>query len=408
MTGLVPAGKPAALRKRPRDRKDRIIAAAAARFGTAGFRATSVEDIASDVGVTAGAIYRHFQSKDHLLETVVSKAADALLEETQDALVRARDEGGVRGAALRALVVATVRFAAANPALYATFVRERRQPTGAVSEPTRRAEAGIVDEWRVAVRMSALRLDEGRIETRLDSTLAALREMALSAEPGELEKHEALLTDAFLAVWHSPVERSKPARPPAEPGFRPPVLRSKQILDAALTLFRERGFHDVGMDDIASAVGMVASGLYRFYPSKSDMLLDAYDLVVAHVIAGMDTVLADAKDADEALEGLIDLQVKTARSVIDLIVVTEREGAALPETERPRLARRRRQILETHVAVLREAQPHLSEAEARLVLFGLQPLIRAAATAEARMPDPVTELVSMGLALVGARPSTSP
>lgn len=392
-----------ALRPRPRDRKDRIVAAAAARFGAAGFRATSVEDIASDVGVTAGAIYRHFQSKDDLLSTVVDRAASALLEESAAALAGAGD--GNRDAALRALVTATVRFAAAQPALYATFVRERRRPTGAVAEPTREIEAAIAEQWRVAVGMSALRLDNARIETRLDSTLAALREIALSAEPGEVEKHEALLTESFLAVWHSPVRRTKPAKRREEPGgFRPPALRSKQILDAALTLFRERGFHDVGMDDIAASVGMVASGLYRFYPSKSDMLLDAYDLVVAHVIAGMDAVLAKARNADEALEGLIELQVQTARSVIDLIVVTEREGAALPEAERPRLARRRRQILETHIAVLRDARPRLTEAEARLVLFGLQPLIRAAATADARMPDPVAELVAMGLALAGARP----
>lgn len=401
MTDLVAEEDPLpALRKRPRDRKDRILVAAATRFGTAGFRATSVEEIASDVGVTAGALYRHFQSKDHLLATVLTKAVDGLLAETS--LSQAETRSTVQGDELRSLVEATVRFAGAQPALYATFVRELRRPATVVAGTVDDAE--ITEQWHHAVAAAGLRLDATRVEVRLDSTLAALREMVLSADPGELERHRALVTDAFMKVWHAPVVRAKqPAR--ARPrGFDPPVVRSQQILDAALTLFRERGFHDVGMDDIAAAVGMVASGLYRFFPSKSDILLDAYDLVVGHVIAGMDTVLAEAESAADALVGLIELQVQSARSVIDLIVVTEHEGAALPDAERPRLARRRRQILETHLAVLREAHPWLAEPEARILLYGMQPLIRAAASAPANLADPVAELVDMGLALVSAKP----
>jgi hypothetical protein len=86
--------------------------------------------------------------------------------------------------------------------------------------------------------------------------------------------------------------------------------------------------------------------------------------------------------------------------------VTEREGAALPESDRPRLARRRREILQTHVGVLRDVRPDLSEQEARILLYGLQPLIRTAAALGADLPDPVGELVGMGLALLLVAPAT--
>ena len=63
--------------------RERILAVAAECFGTHGYAATSIRDIARDVGVTAGAIYVHFPSKERLLVAVyeegvrrISKAVD--------------------------------------------------------------------------------------------------------------------------------------------------------------------------------------------------------------------------------------------------------------------------------------------------------------------------------------------
>lgn len=48
----------------------RILWAAAERFAADGYAATSIRDIARDVGVTVGSIYVHFPSKDRLLVAV--------------------------------------------------------------------------------------------------------------------------------------------------------------------------------------------------------------------------------------------------------------------------------------------------------------------------------------------------
>lgn len=50
--------------------RDRILGVAAEWFGTRGYAATSIRDIAREVGVTVGAIYVHFPSKDRLLVAV--------------------------------------------------------------------------------------------------------------------------------------------------------------------------------------------------------------------------------------------------------------------------------------------------------------------------------------------------
>lgn len=50
----------------PKATKDRIIVASANLFNTQGYRATSISDITKATGLTKGAIYRHFESKEDL------------------------------------------------------------------------------------------------------------------------------------------------------------------------------------------------------------------------------------------------------------------------------------------------------------------------------------------------------
>ena len=43
-----------------------LLTAARRRFGARGFAGTSLDDVAADAGVTKGALYHHFRSKEHL------------------------------------------------------------------------------------------------------------------------------------------------------------------------------------------------------------------------------------------------------------------------------------------------------------------------------------------------------
>lgn len=52
------------------------------------------------------------------------------------------------------------------------------------------------------------------------------------------------------------------------------AARRRQISEAALALFAERGYHATGMGDIARAIGMGTSSLYNHYPSKQAVLSD--------------------------------------------------------------------------------------------------------------------------------------
>lgn len=51
--------------------RERILAAAAALFRKQGLQATGIDEIMKKAGLTAGAFYAHFKSKDHLIEEVL-------------------------------------------------------------------------------------------------------------------------------------------------------------------------------------------------------------------------------------------------------------------------------------------------------------------------------------------------
>jgi AcrR family transcriptional regulator len=51
------------IRRRPKDRKAQIARASAEGFSTLGFHGVSMEAIASRVGISAAALYRHYTGK---------------------------------------------------------------------------------------------------------------------------------------------------------------------------------------------------------------------------------------------------------------------------------------------------------------------------------------------------------
>jgi len=68
-------------------------------------------------------------------------------------------------------------------------------------------------------------------------------------------------------------------------------LRKTIILDATVNLFKEKGFHAVGMRDIAAVAGISAATIYRYFPSRDDIIVEALIQSINAIEKVMDKVL---------------------------------------------------------------------------------------------------------------------
>ena len=86
-----PTAAPPPEDSRARNRRRQILEAAARHFSERGFHATSMRDIAADVGFLVGSIYYHFESKDALFVAVHGAAVDMMTGAVTAALVGIED-----------------------------------------------------------------------------------------------------------------------------------------------------------------------------------------------------------------------------------------------------------------------------------------------------------------------------
>jgi AcrR family transcriptional regulator len=356
------------VRRRPGGRKAMISAAARRLAADRGFAAVSLDDIAREVGVTPAALYRHFPGKEAL--------AEAVLIDVIDRFTLIADAALAGGGGLDCLAEQTISLALDDPSLLPAYLREHAMTASA---QLRDRERRLQQRWTQAIEAATPGVGASRSPARQRAVLGALSATATRTALLARPRLDELLTRSCLAVLqsqdpagqHDQEQRRVPVGPR---GWRPPPSRRDEILDAALGLFRSRGFAGTGIDDIGAALGLAGSGIYRSYPSKADILLDAYDRAGARVQVGAEEALAGARTAHDALVRLALSFATVAIDNVDLVVVTSREGGALPEAERPRLSRRRRAVRDTWVAVLRQCCPQLGAAEARLLVRGVFPL----------------------------------
>ncbi len=66
-----------------RDTKTRIVDAALELFAQNGYLGTSMSDIAKQLSITKGALYKHFASKQEILDQIIQKMNDLDLERAQ-------------------------------------------------------------------------------------------------------------------------------------------------------------------------------------------------------------------------------------------------------------------------------------------------------------------------------------
>jgi AcrR family transcriptional regulator len=147
-------GEKRQLTRRGRERRDKLLAYATARFAENGFHPTSVSEIVDGVGVGKGVFYWYFESKDQLLVEILR---DALRDLRSAQAAAMTDAAGPLGQ-LEAGIRASIDWSAANTDI--TRLVMFGWTEAAFAEPLRKGRDIVVADTSRLIRQA---MDRGQI-----------------------------------------------------------------------------------------------------------------------------------------------------------------------------------------------------------------------------------------------------
>ena len=359
MPSVSPSARPAETARpvpvtRPRNRRQLIVDAAGRVFSERGYHAASMEDVAARVDITATALYRHFPNKYALF----AECAGVMV----DGLVAALDEVP-SDAPLAEVLTAVARITVAHRASGGVYRWEARYLEREDRRRLKTKYDRVVDRVDDAVRREHP-FPDGRL--RATAALGAIGSITMHRTSIAQRRAEDLLVKSALGVAASDPGAEGSAPAPVELPARPvPRTRRDEILAAAVPLFARDGFASVTNGQIARAVGLTPSALYRHYPGKIDVLAAAC-LQAADLLArGTERSLRGVTAPYDAVVALAATHVAYCFEYTDLNSVAEAELPGLPADPRRPLVLAQRK----HIAVwehwLRLARPELDSRQAR-------------------------------------------
>lgn len=127
-----------------RDYVSPIVRTAAGLFARQGYRGTSMRDIGKAVGVHAGSLYVHIDSKEQLLEAIVLH----IMERSEQDMTEVLAEGGTATEQLRRIASRDLRLIGENKEFATVFFHEWRN----LSEDRQRKVIASRDRWEANLR----------------------------------------------------------------------------------------------------------------------------------------------------------------------------------------------------------------------------------------------------------------
>lgn len=343
---------------RPRDRKAQIITSAGRLFCQHGYHNVTTAQIAASVGITAGALYRHFADKQDLLAHALVEVFDR---------VTAVAEGP--SSDLAEMVEELAATACSRRDFGVLWTRESRH-----LDDERR------DEMRVHLFVFVKRLTEqlqaGRPELSApDADLLAWCALGVLTSPSyhSTEMEQTAMFDLLRRLTLTACLTSVPEHDRAESAASKvsglqPSGRREAILSATARLFYERGYQAVTMDDVGAAVGITNAGVYKYFDSKSDLLTATIARASEPLQLGLSRALASATTPAEGLANALDAYVDFAMEHHDLVGILVSEVLNLPEAQRHGVRRAQRAYVDEWVRLLTDARPELNPRQARFVV----------------------------------------
>jgi AcrR family transcriptional regulator len=346
--------------RRPRDRRQQIIAAAAEQFRASGFHNVGITELADAVGITSAALYRHFRGKQDLLLATVQDAVDQL------AAVWSQDYSG-----LEDLFRATCAIALERPDGGVLWSREVAHLAPEEQQALRAQLLMAVEPVRAAIAESRPGLQTDEVDLLLWASLGVSVSLGYHSVRVEERRLIALLAGASVAVCrvtpHGAAAGASPRVIDATSGTLLPASRQEAILLAAVRLFSSRGYQDVGVDDIGAAAGITGATVYHHFANKSAILVAALERCLQALYFDLSSAL-DAATPEDALEALLRYFMRASVEHGQALGALRNEMISVPTGDGHSLRRAYAEYVAEWGALLAAHRPDLSDVEARILV----------------------------------------
>lgn len=353
-------------RRRPKNRKAQIATVAAEAFSERGYHGVSIDEIASAVGISGPALYRHFPNKYALFRHAVATLAEAL-EGAVDELDAGDDSDPAD--VLDRQVTALIRTTIDNRRTGGLYRWERRYLTSDDRGDIRSRMVAI--NGRLAHTVSRLRPDLTHPDCVLLSTamLSVVGSITTHRAPLSTRRLQQLLLDACRAIVAVPLAPDVPEPGAASTPQGLTVANKREVLlHEAVLLFDARGYHEVSIEEIGATAGINASGVYRHFPSKAELLAAAFRRAADRVAVAVGSALTESSTPAEALETLSEFYVRLSFEHSSLMSVYFAEIGNLPAHHRSDLRNIQRLNIEDWARLIGELRTDLSPVECRFLV----------------------------------------
>ncbi len=363
-----------AVRRRPKDRKAQIARASAEAFSTLGFYGVSMESIASRVGISAAALYRHYASKYDLFRDAVLNLGQQLVDAT--AFI---DEADLEypESELRRVAAALIETAMANResgGLYrwegrylrgddqASLIAQMRTVNRRIQRPICAMRPDLTSHQRWTLSIAVLSVTGSVVDHRAKLPAGQVR---------------ALLSDlaTALAATELPHGDDVAEQPVAPVTTAVEPSRYEALLNESMRLFNIKGYRDTGMEDIAAAVGMPASGIYRYFAGKSDILAAVFRRAADRLSDELTAITAANADPEDALTAVIDAYVARSFAHPELDYVYYSERLHMSPTDQKILRNMQRTTVESVVELVVAVRPEWTPSQARFAVHAAMALV---------------------------------
>jgi AcrR family transcriptional regulator len=341
-------------------RREQLLAASAGLFRARGYHNVSLEDIAAEVDLTGPAVYRHFRNKHDILAQLLTRQIGDVLAVSE----RPPTPGVTPEARLEVFVreVAGLVLERDNALLWR---QERRHLTGDDQERFRRFARRLKASTSEVIRDVRPDLSADDLELLTWSVLSAFSRVRTYRAALPRPDAERYLTTTAMALTACELAPDAGQWPTRRSVPRLPRGRRERIIEAAIRLLNGRGYHAVGIEEIAAESETAIATVYQYFSSKSELLhaILARSIDVSHYSATRR--LWTVTSPRERLDALVEDHAHLAFGPHGrLLSIFDADLIYLPEAEQEDLRRSAREYSQEWADTLRELRPELTAAEA--------------------------------------------